>query len=387
MMPASVSPEKDTVPVTVVGEIYLKQSLFTEESTENKLCFGSAEFNQHVAFELINSIDQEVEFQTSTDQSANATIVLSKDTIEVEEFISPALVETVRTPLDSTSLRAKRTFFFAGTDSLSDGQLSNLSAEYVASLININGDSVKLSHISINSIELSEITEEKTDENITKLTMIYNVHYIEDSVNKVTTLAPYYFQKKKSEPVFDVVTGEYLIADTIMSYKDRSANCEVYIKKVVTHSLAPNDTIDYDYRRFQVLNVGKPGDETLYVHTTVPTNSNSYNTETTEKAYGNFILTTHSENYEWRASFDNTVIGHTDRINMRVCDIKWQEGLSKFEFDFTGELKVIKDEVVFEEEKSGEEGYLGTRVFTISVTLNGKLIGEFTGKTFLFQGA
>lgn len=390
---AEVLEPNDSV-VYVTGKITMEASFYTEVETKSELTTASANFDQTVIYNIINSFDAENEFSDTKEQSARVNLVLSKDTIFVDELFQPELISSTTTPLDSTSNISKRTFSFEGVDTLSDGQSSKLTANYVANLVIVNGDSVKLPHVKIDSVKLSNITTEKVEERVNKVTMHYEVHFIEDTISKMLKVYPFYYQVERNsepepdpEPELDQVGDPYLYADTIMSYFPQSVLCEVKVFEVTPHTLAPNDTIMKDYNIFEIVNVGKPGKETLYVESAVPTVT--YTKEDCEDqsgANGNFSYATDVTKHNWTATFDNnSVIKHVDNIYLRVTDFEYNANMVSFKYDINAEIEVIKDEVVNLPEMEGTEHYLGTRVFTIGVKVNGYEFTRLTGQTHLIK--
>jgi hypothetical protein len=383
---AEVSEPNDSV-VYVTGEITMEANLYNEVTSQSDLTTASANFDQTVIYNIINSFDAENEFSDTKEQNASVLINLKEDTIEVEELTLPEIASTFTSPLDSTSNYTKRVFSFNGTDNLSDGQTSNINANYIAYLVNVNGQSVKLPHISVDSIKLSEIKGEQIDKTL-KVTMHYEVHYTEDSTAKMLKVYPFYYQvEKASEPELDQVNNPYLIADTTLVFSEKNVRCKVNIYEVTPHTLAPNDTILKDKKTFEVLSVGTPGTESLYVKSTVPTVTYSKKDETPKSGTnGNFSYATDVTSHTWKAVFDNNnVIRHEDIIYLRVTDITWSSELTTFKWDNSASIEAVYDEVVPLPEKEGEEGYLGTRVLKVKVSLNGIEVNTFTGYTHLFQ--
>ena len=383
---AEVSEPNDSV-VYVTGEITMEANLYHEVTSQSELTTASANFDQTVIYNIINSFDAENEFSDTKEQNASVLINLKEDTIEVEELTLPEIASTFTSTLDSTSNYTKRVFSFNETDSLSDGQTSNINANYIAYLVNVNGQSVKLPHISVDSIKLSEIKGEQIDKTL-KVTMHYEVYYTEDSTAKMLKVYPFYYQVvKTSEPVLDQVGDPYLYADTIMSYFPQSVVCEVTVFEVTPHTLAPNDTIMKDFNIFEIVNVGKPGKETLHVESAVPTVTyTKEDCEDLSRSNGKFSYYTDVTKHNWTATFDNnSVIKHVDNIYLRVTDFEYNADMVSFKYDINAEIEVIEDEVVNLPEMEGTEHYLGTRVFTIGVKVNGYEFTRLTGQTHLIK--
>ena len=251
----------------------------------------------------------------------------------------------------------------------------------------VNGDSIKLPHVTIDSVKLANITTEKVEERVNKVTMHYEVHFTEDTISKMGKLYPYYYQVEKEKTVLDQIGDSYLIADTTLVFSEKIVRCKVNIYEVTPHTLAPNDTVWKTGKTFEVLSVGNPGTESLYVKSTVPTVTHSYKNETPKSGtYDNFSYATDVTSHTWKAVFDNNdVIRHEDIIYLRVTDITWSSELTTFKWDNSASIKAVYDEVVSLPEKEGEDGYLGTRVFKVKVSLNGIEVNTFTGYTHLYQ--
>ncbi|MBQ8750687.1 MAG: hypothetical protein IJZ30_03520 [Alphaproteobacteria bacterium] len=380
--------------IVVAGEITMEASFYTETKTKSELTNAYYNIDQTSFYELINTFENETTFSDSKEQSARVNLVLSKDTIFVDELFQPELISSTTTPLDSTSNISKRTFSFEGVDTLSDGQSSKLTANYVANLVIVNGDSVKLPHVKIDSVKLSNITTEKVEERVNKVTMHYEVHFIEDTISKMGKVYPFYYQVVKvsepepePEPELDQVGNPYLIADTTLVFSEKNVRCKVNIYEVTPHTLAPNDTVLKDKKTFEVLSVGTPGTESLYVKSTVPKVTYSHKDETPKSGTnGNFSYATDVTSHTWKAVFDNNdVIRHEDIIYLRVTDITWSSELTTFKWDNSASIEAVYDKVVSLPEKEGEEGYLGTRVLKVKVSLNGIEVNTFTGYTHLYQ--
>lgn len=380
--------------IVVAGEITMEASFYTEVETKSELTNAYYNIDQTSFYELINTFENETTFSDSKEQSARVNLVLSKDTIFVDELFQPELISSTTTPLDSTSNISKRTFSFEGVDTLSDGQSSKLTANYVANLVIVNGDSVKLPHVTIDSVKLSNITTEKVEERVNKVTMHYEVHFIEDTISKMGKVYPFYYQVVKAsepepepEPELDQVGDPYLYADTIMSYFPQSVVCEVTVFEVTPHTLAPNDTIRKDFNIFEIVNVGKPGKETLHVESAVPTVTyTEEDCEDLSRSNGKFSYYTDVTKHNWTATFDNnSVIKHVDNIYLRVTDFEYNADMVSFKYDINAKIEVIEDEVVNLPEMEGTEHYLGTRVFTIGVKVNGYEFTRLTGQTHLIK--
>ena len=384
--PPMVNTPNDTT-IVVAGEITMKASIYAEVETKSELTNAYYSIDQTSFYELINTFENETTFSDSKEQNARVDLVLSKDTIFVDDLFQPELISSTSSPLDSTSNISKRTFSFEGADTLSDGQSSKLTANYVANLVIVNGDSVKLPHVKIDSVKLSNITTEKVEERVNKVTMHYEVHFTEDTISKMGKLYPYYYQVEKEKTVLDQIGDSYLIADTTLVFSEKIVRCKVNIYEVTPHTLAPNDTVWKTGKTFQVLSVGTPGTESLYVKSTVPTVTYSYKNETPKSGTeNNFSYATDVTSHTWKAVFDNNdVIRHEDIIYLRVTDITWSSELTTFKWDNSASIETVYDEVVSLPEKEGEEGYLGTRVLKVKVSLNGIEVNTFTGYTHLYQ--
>ena len=181
----------------------------------------------------------------------------------------------------------------------------------------------------------------------------------------------------------------YLYADTTMSVKDGKLSCKLRILKVTPKALNQNDTTFVTQRTLGIAEIGSPGSQTLKVISQEMT-SNTYDIGeiTTESGGSNDFYwevkrQPHTFNAQW--FHDGVEVGHSDELMAVSTTFSYIKGAKEYKYDFITELKVIQNEVIFEETMSTEPNYLGTRVLTVEGWCNGNRFTTKTGKTILLQ--
>ena len=206
------------------------------------------------------------------------------------------------------------------------------------------------------------------------------------------SLNPFYFQSKKAEekPEINVAGENYYICDTVMSVKNGALKCKFVVYEVTPNSLMANDTVKVSQRTLTVAQMGVPGDNSLYVFQSNTTGSVYEKGEVSyeEGSNGVFSWRESKQLHHFRADWNSyglQNVGHTDDIYVYGMTVKVADAEAGYEFNynFSSELKVLKNEVV--KENLDVEGYLGTRILTVAGYCNGQKYCEFTGKVTLIQ--
>ena len=378
----------------------LKYSSFLDMdmSVNNDTCVSLLAFSQTSKVYGENA-EGELALAISLNPTASAKITLEKEVIEVEEFTIPARVDNQLnvSEVDVDTAKKQKNQNLNAQDAFSDGQLSNITSEWMWQYIEGQGSSIDAAHVELTDVSfVSAKMEETEDENIKKVILNYTISYkrTDDTKNFEVSMSPYYFQKVKAtepeKPEVNVPGVPYFICDTIMSIKNDAQRCKFIVYQITPNSLEPADTVKVAQKTLTVVQMGKPGDNSLDVFQS-STTSNVH--ETSQASYKDGS----SEVFSWRESCVkhhfraewNTNglqgVGHTDDIMIYSSTVKVADPEKGYEFNFTfdGQLEVVKNEVV--NENLSRTGYLGTRFLTIAGYCNGQKFAEHTGKVVLTQ--
>ena len=334
------------------------------------------------------------EIDITLNPTASVEIKMEKDSILVDELTAPTLVDggsisEVETNTDEFS--KSTTCSFTGVDKLSDSQVVNLNANWVYRFLQSKSEKVDFAHIEITDVYLASVSTEVVDDLTMKVLLNYDVEYktvgtTAGELSEKITVSPYYFQKVKE--VIDQAGEPYYVCEPTYTYNENSISCKFVVNKITPHTLEADEVEKIAQRTLKVASIGRPGDETLYVFTP-EMSSNNYTTSeaniTTGEKNG-FSWTESASEHLFRAEWnsDGLEVGHSDKIMLYEVDVKYKNEHFECNFDFTTELKVVKNEVIVESGVT-TEGYIGTRVLTIEGYFNGEKFAEFTGKTTLLQ--
>jgi hypothetical protein len=353
--------------------------------------YGEVNFKQRA--KTIGSYDGTPEVDVILTPTAKVEIKLEHDIITVDEFITPEITSSnIANVTSTTDEEAKlTTSYFTGVDTLSDSQVVNFDANWVYSYLQTNSEKIDFAHIEISDVYLASVSTELVDDLTMKVLLNYDVEYKTvnitdgDYTDKVT-VSPFYFQKVKE--IVDEVGTPYYVCEPTFTYNDNSINCKFIVNKITPHTLEADEIEKIAQRTLKVASIGRPGNETLWVfQTDMSTNSYAISEpKLTTGSNGCFSWTESVSEHLFRAEWnsDGLEVGHTDKIMLYEIDVNYQDENCEFNFDFTTELKVVKNEVVVENDIT-TEGYIGTRVLTIEGYFNGEKFAEYTGKTTLLQ--
>jgi hypothetical protein len=386
--------DPDEVPTALTYSSYLDM----EVELSNDTCVSLLEFIQ--TSKIYGEDSQgNLTFGISVNPTCETSISLEKDIIEVEEFTIPARVDNQLnvSEVDVDIRNKQKRQNLSAQDAFSDGQKTTVTSEWMWQFIEGQGSSVDAAHVELVDVSfVSAEMEETEDASLQKVILNYLVSYkrTDDAKTYELNMAPYYYQKvKASEPETPEVNvpGEpYFICDTIMSIKNDAQRCKFIVYQITPNSLEPADTVKVAQKTLTVVQMGKPGDNSLDVFQSGAT-SNVH--ETSDPSYKDGS----SEVFSWRESCVkhhfraewNTNglqgVGHTDDIMIYSSTVKVADSVKGYEFNFVfdGQLEVVKNEVV--NENLSRTGYLGTRVLTIAGYCNGQKFAEHTGKVVLTQ--
>ena len=401
---------KETVLETPAKEIQVRDTLvqkveeslryetFLESKLEVKNDTAVSELNFDLTSKIYGKNDEGViRLNTSFSPTAEADVKLTKKVIEVEEFFVPQ-AEIGQLNIKEVELNSQKNQKMAGLsseDKFSDGQSASFSAEWMWQYVEDESSTVDVAHVEFEDIifKSAELVDTE-DGNLKKVVLNYVATYkrTDSGQTEEVEMAPFYFQRMKevSEPEINVSGEPYFICDTTMTLKNGQLKCKMVISKVTPNTMMPNDTVKIAQRILTVAQMGKPGDETLYVfqkETTENTHDVSETVET-EGSNGNFSWIEKKTTHTFRASWNTNGlegVGHTDKLVVIGVTMKYADPDNNVEFvyDFNSELKVVQNDVVVE--NSDVEGYLGTRVLTVAGYCNGEQFAEYTGKTTLVQ--
>ena len=327
--------------------------------------------------------------------SANASIKLALDTIEVEEFEVPSIQTSNLSDAEVSDWSGvNKVYTMNGKDTFSDGQSAEISAEWIYGFVENYDESIDdCAHMEINNIVFknAELSAVEENDRLNRVTLNYEVTYsvvgTTDGIKSETIMvAPYYYQQIP-QPEISVVEDPYFICDTVVTVKNNTVKCKFIVSKVSPKALEPADTVKIAQRTFTVAEMGLPGDETLKVFN-AETSSNTYTKgevkeETGSNGAFSWVSTSQEHNFRAEWNHEGLEVGHTDIIMLYGMKVTYKDENCEFNFDFTPELKVAKNEVV--NEQLSTEGYLGTRVLSIEGYCNGVKFTEGTGRTTLLQ--
>lgn len=322
--------------------------------------------------------------------SATAKMQLEQDTILVETVEVPEIISEER----SSKVCIDNTYYVDGKDIFSDSQSVEISAEWMYQFINENTDTTFFPHVKIDEVSFVEAEISEINDNLSMVTLKYKVSYNYDDdgtiVSNSINLRPYYFQKVVSKPGYEnhpdaiTPTKSYLTCDTTMIYDGEKARLRMIIWQV-NETLLSKDSTEIDNELFVVASSGKLGaTETLYVQNADAKETHHISNVTTQfYTRGNFTMKEKQTIYTWKASFDGEKISvyHQDAIVLNVYDISWTNGDTTFDITFDGEIKVVKNEMVYEPYMGDD--YIKTRVLTVETLLEGHNVTSSTGKTVL----
>ena len=364
------------------------KNLSYNESYKNEMGFAVAELSGN-ATTSVGAENQKFEV------SAKTEISLTLDTVEVEEFSTPS-IETSN--ISDAELKdwsgVNKTYTMTGTSLFSDGQSAEISAEWVYGFVENNDESIDdCAHMEINNIVFknAELSAVENNDRLNRVTLNYEVSYsvvgTTDSYKRDTIMvAPYYYQQIPA-PEISVVEDPYFFCDTIVTVKNNAMKCKFIVYKVTPKALQPADTVKIAQRTLTVAEMGLPGDETLKVFNSEMSSNTYTKGEVMEEsgASGAFSWISTSQENNFRADWNHNglEVGHTDLLMLYGMKVTYKDENCTFNFVFTPELKVVKNEVV--NEQSTEDGYLGTRVLSVEGYCNGVKFTEGTGRTTLLQ--
>ena len=327
--------------------------------------------------------------------SAKAEISLLLDTVEVEEFEVPSIQTS---NLSDAELKdwsgVNKSYSMTGTDLFSDGQSAEISAEWVYGFVENYDESIDdCAHVEINNIVFknAELSAVENNDRLNRVTLNYEVSYsvvgTTDSYKRDTIMvAPYYYQEIP-QPEISVVEDPYFFCDTIVTVKNNAMKCKFIVYKVTPKALQPADTVKVAQKTLTVAEMGLPGDETLKVFNAETSSNNYTKGEVMEESGSNggfsWISTSQEHNFRAEWNHNGLEVGHTDLLMLYGMKVTYKDENCEYHFDFTPELKVVKNEVV--NEQVSTEGYLGTRVLSVEGYCNGAKFTEGTGRTTLLQ--
>ena len=377
--------------IVVPKDLFFEGKISAFAQTNETLCKGVVSFEQNAS---LTADGNDVEYILPSNPEAKATILLNKDTILVEEFTLPEIIQASER---SVVIKNNKPIqgSISGTDAFSDSQSAIVSGEWAYDFILQKVDTIAYPHIEIQSIEFSHADTTIIDDQLSNVGLNYEVVYSyantgnkyenEDSLAQETIMIrPYYFQKKVRKDITNELKHSYLICDTTMRYEADAAYLRVIVRRVNEYTIAPNDTVPVNNREFTVIRVGKAGSETLYVDNGTPYETEEHTDVTiSSSSTGKFFLEEQKSTHTWTALFEGEKIKvpHVDAIVLTVQSITWSDGETSFSFPFTGDVKCTKKEMVHEENMGSD--YINTRIFTIETTLNGNFFTSSTGKTVL----
>lgn len=366
----------------------VNKSLSYSTSYKNELSFATAKLSGN-ATTSVGAENQKFEV------SAEARISLLLNTVDVEEFSTPSIVKSnISDPELSDWSGVNKTYTMTGKDTFSDGQSAEISAEWIYGFIENNDESIDdCAHMKIDDIVFknAELSAVENNDRINRVTLNYEVSYsvigTTDSYKRDTIMvAPYYYQEI-SKPDISEVEDPYFFCDTIVTVKNNAMKCKFIVYKVTPKALEPADTVKIAQRTLTVAEMGLPGDETLKVFNAETSSNNYTKGEVMEESgsNGGFSWISTSQEHNFRAEWNHggLEVGHTDLLMLYGMKITYKDENCEFNFDFTPELKVVKNEVV--NEQVSTEGYLGTRVLSVEGECNGVKFTEGTGRTTLLQ--
>lgn len=327
--------------------------------------------------------------------SAKAEISLLLDTVEVEEFEVPSIQTSNLSDAEISDWSGvNKTYSMTGNDTFSDGQSAEISAEWVYGFVENYDESIDdCAHLEINNIVFknAELSAVENNDRLNRVTLNYEVSYsvvgATDSNKRDTIMvAPYYYQEIP-QPEISVVKDPYFYCDTIVTVNNNAMKCKFIVYKVIPKALQPSDTVKIAQRTLTVAEMGLPGNETLKVFKPETSSNNYTKGEVMEEsgASGAFSWISTSQEHNFRAEWNHNglEVGHTDILMLYGMKVTYKDENCEFNFVFTPELKVVKNEVV--NEQSTEDGYLGTRVLSVEGYCNGAKFTEGTGRTNLLQ--
>lgn len=365
------------------------KSLSYSASYKNELSFATAKLSGN-ATTSVGAENQKFEV------SAEATISLLLDTVEVEEFEVPSIQTSNLSEAELSDWGVNKVYTMNGKDTFSDGQSAEISAEWVYGFVENYDESIDdCAHVEINNIVFknAELSAIENNDRINRVTLNYEVSY---SVIGTTTdgykrdtimVAPYYYQQIPAPEISVEKEEPYFFCDTIVTVKNNAMKCKFIVYKVTPKPLQPADTVKVAQKTLTVAEMGLPGDETLKVFNSEMSSNTYTKGEVMEEsgASGAFSWISTSQENNFRADWNHNglEVGHTDILMLYGMKIKYKDENCEFNFDFTPELKVVQNEVV--NEQSTEDGYLGTRVLSVEGYCNGAKFSEGTGRTTLLQ--
>lgn len=381
----------------------IEETLRYESFLEAKMEVKNDSAVSNLTFDLTSKVygkneDDVIRLNATFAPTADAGIKLAKDVIEVEEFFVPS-AELGQLSVSEVELNSQKNQKSAGlnsVDKFSDGQSATLSGAWMWQYIEDESSMVDAAHVEIEDIvfKSAELVDTEND-NLKKVVLNYVATYkrTDSGETNEVEMSPFYFQRMKEvnvEPEINVAGTPYFICDTTMTLKNGQLKCKMVVSKVTPNTLIPSDTVKVAQRVLTVAQMGKPGNESLYVfqkETTENTHDVSETVET-EGSNGLFSWVEKKTTHTFRASWNTNGldgVGHTDKLVVIGVTMKYTdpENNVEYTYDFNSELKVVQNEVVVE--NSDVEGYLGTRVLTVAGYCNGKPFAEYTGKTTLVQ--
>lgn len=327
--------------------------------------------------------------------SAKAEISLLLDTVEVEEFEVPSIQTSNLSDAELSDWGVNKVYTMNGTDLFSDGQSAEINAEWIYGFIENNDESIDdCAHMEIDDIVFknAELSAVENNDRLNRVTLNYEVSYsvigaTDNHKRDTIMVAPYYYQQIPAPEISVEKEEPYFFCDTIVTVKNNAMKCKFIVYKVTPKPLQPADTVKVAQKTLTVAEMGLPGDETLKVFNSETSSNNYTKGEVMEESgvSGVFSWISTSQEHNFRAEWNHggLEVGHTDILMLYGMKVTYKDENCEFNFDFTPELKVVKNEVVNEQVSS--EGYLGTRVLSVEGYCNGVKFTEGTGRTTLLQ--
>lgn len=365
------------------------KSLSYSASYKNELSFATTKLSGN-ATTSVGAENQKFEVE------AKATISLLLDTVEVEEFEVPSIQTS---NLSDAELKdwngVNKSYSMTGNDAFSDGQSAEISAEWIYGFVENYDESIDdCAHLEINDIVFknAELSAVENNDRLNRVTLNYEVSYsakgATDSNKRDTIMvAPYYYQQIPAPEISVEKEEPYFFCDTIVTVKNNAMKCKFIVYKVTPKALQPADTVKVAQKTLTVAEMGLPGDETLKVFNAETSSNNYTKGEVMEESGSNggfsWISTSQEHNFRAEWNHNGLEVGHTDLLMLYGMKVTYKDENCEYHFDFTPELKVVKNEVV--NEQVSTEGYLGTRVLSVEGYCNGVKFTEGTGRTTLLQ--
>ena len=386
----------DTIVKPVTEALDYSSTLQVKEEVKNDTMMSVLNFDLISKVIGINE-EGEARFAGTLVPSAKVEVNLQHKVVEVEEFSAPTCEAGTQnvSDVELDSEKNRKSASLSADDKFSDGQSAKISSAWMWQFVEGAGQSIDAAHVEIVSIifKSAELVETEND-NLMKVVLNYVAKYRRTDSNHEgeISLNPFYFQSKKAEekPEINVAGENYYICDTVMSVKNGALKCKFVVYEVTPNSLMANDTVKVSQRTLTVAQMGVPGDNSLYVFQSNTTGSVYEKGEVSyeEGSNGVFSWRESKQLHHFRADWNSNGlqnVGHTDDIYVYGMTVKVADAEAGYEFNynFSSELKVVKNEVV--NEHLDVEGYLGTRILTVAGYCNGQKYCEFTGKVTLIQ--